>query len=603
MGRLLPGESIAEAGVKMKSIAPEVTRATVPQNWDPEGQKEYLKRSFELAPAGTGFSATAARYRPALYTLMAAVGLVLLIACANIANLMLARATARQREISVRLALGASRLRLVRQLLTESLLLSFAGAAGGLVFAVWGGGVLVQLLSTAQYELQLDARPDWNVLAFTAMVAAATGLLFGMFPALRATSQKPNDVLKERARGAVSGSTRFHLGKALVVAQVGLSLMLLVGAGLFLQTLRNLLTVDAGFDRRALLVVNATILPARVPKEQRVELFERVLDRVRTIPSVLTASASELTPVSNFVWNEDVHPEGYQPKNSSGDTLVYFNRVTPGYFQTMRTALTAGRDFEARDNRTGPRVMVIGQATARHFWPGQNPLGKVVRLDRPGERGKQDTYQVIGVVSDVKYQQLTEKPLMTGYVAAAQNDDPRPSMSYEIRTTAVRKIVVSGVRAAIAGVDRNISLEFRTMETQIADSLMQQRLLALLSAFFGFLALCLAVTGLYGVVAYITTRRRNEIGIRVALGARYSSVLRLVLGDVALMLAAGVVLGTAGALAAGRLVESLCYGVSPADARVLAAAAFVLGIATTGAGYLPARRAARMDPMAALREE
>jgi hypothetical protein len=251
-------------------------------------------------------------------------------------------------------------------------------------------------------------------------------------------------------------------------------------------------------------------------------------------------------------------------------------------------------------------VIILGQEAARHFWPGENPIGKVVRIERGGEPGKQDAFQVVGIVRDVKYEQLGESTLMTGYIPVAQSDDPSPNINYEVRIaegSRPAESIAGDVRAAIAGIDRGISLDFASMETQVSDSLLGQRLLALLSAFFGLLALCLAVTGLYGLVTYMTTRRRNEIGIRVALGARYGSVLRLVFVDVAWMLGIGVIAGIAASLAIGRVVASLCYGITPADIRVLGASVFVLAVTTGVAGYLPARRAARMDPIAALREE
>ncbi|HUO29306.1 MAG TPA: ABC transporter permease [Bryobacteraceae bacterium] len=598
LGRLKPDESIQQATAKMRALAPEVDRATLP-NWDADGQREYLQRSFELVPAAAGFSETGNDYRKALFTLMAVVGLVLLIACANIANLLLARAAARQREISIRMAIGAARRRVMRQLLSESLLLSVLGAAGGLLFAVWGSRLLVHLLSKASNELQFDTAPDWRVLAFTMGIALLTGLLFGLAPAMRATRVSPNEVLKEHGRGTAGG--RSALGRALVTGQVALSLMLLVGAGLFLGTFRNLLNTNLGFTSHNVLLVEAAVMQANVPPKQRPALYRQIVERLRTIPGVAAASSSALTPISGSFWNNNVTPEGYRSKGKE-DVLVYFNRVSPGFFETMRIPLVLGRDFTEHDDLGAPRVMIINETAAHRFFGKHSPLSKTIGV--PGDKpGKQDIYQVIGVVKDSKYGWVAEAMRPLGYFACAQDDSPWPGLDFEIRSGESMATLVPSVRGAFEEVNRGISLEFRNFETQIGESLIQPRIVALLSAFFGGLAVLLAMIGLYGVTSYGVARRQSEIGIRMALGAQPASVVWLVLRDVAAMLALGTVLGLGASLAAGRLVASLLYGVKPDDAAPLALAAVVLAIATGIAAYLPARRAARLDPMAALREE
>jgi predicted permease len=600
LGRLLPGETRQQADAMMKALAPEVNRATLPPDWDADGKREYLQRSFGLRPAATGFSETGKHYRTALFTLMAVVGLVLLIACANIANLLLARAAARQREISIRMAIGAARRRVMRQLMSESLLLSVLGAAGGVLFAVWGSRLLVRFLSKTGSELQLDTAPDLRVLAFTMGIALLTGLLFGLAPALRATSVSPNNVLKEHARGMVEG--RFGLGRALVTGQVALSLMLLVGAGLFLGTLHNLLSADLGFSRHNVLLVRVGLLQTNVPKAQRPRVYGEILERLRAIPGVVSASSSALTPIGNSMWNNVVSPEGYSSKGKF-DTLVYFNSVSPGYFATMRTPLLLGRDFSVHDDGGAPKVMLIDESTARKFFGHTNPIGKTIGAESDERPGKQDVYQVIGMVKDAKYAAVDEALTLTVYVASTQVTDPGPEVNFEIRSQRPVETFVPAVRAAIGELNRGISLEFRNFETQVNESLLQARMVALLSAFFGSLALLLAMIGLYGVTAYGVARRQGEIGIRMALGAQPGSVIWLVLREVIAMLAIGTLLGLGASLAAGRLVASLLYGVQPHDAAALALAAMVLGIATGIAAYLPAHRAARLDPMAALREE
>jgi len=597
LGRLLPGETPEQAGAKMRALAPEINRATLPPDSKSDFQKQYLQRSLAVRPAATGFSDTGVQYRTALFTLMAVVGLVLLIACANIANLLLARAAARQREISIRMAIGAARRRVMRQLISESLLLSILGAVGGLLFAVWGSGLLVRFLSTAGNELQLDTAPDLRVLAFTMGVAVLTGLLFGLAPSLRATSVSPNNVLKEHARGMVGG--RLGLGRVLVTGQVALSLMLLVGAALFLGTLRNLLNTDLGFDLHNVLLVQADTMQSNVPKEQRPRLYWEIVERLRAIPGVSSASSSRMTPIGRGQWDSEVTPEGYSPKGKD-DTVVYFNRVSPGYFATMRQPVLVGRDFSDHDDLGAPRVMLVTESVARRFFAKANPIGKTIRAEGPGKEG---VYQVIGVVKDAKYAAVDEGLTLTVYVACAQDTNPWPGVNFEIRTERPVETLVPAVRAAIGDVNRGVSLEFRNLETQVNDSLLQPRMVALLSAFFGGLALLLAMIGLYGVTAYGVARRQAEIGIRMALGAQPGSVVWLVLREVTAMLAIGTLLGLGASLAAGRQVASLLYGMQTHDTAPLAMAAAVLGIATGIAAYLPAHRAARLDPMAALREE
>src|SRR5580658_2346864 len=598
LGRLAPGETLQQADAKMKALAPELNRATLPTDWDADGQRQYLQRTFALRPAATGFSETGTQYRKALFTLMVVVGLVLLIACANIANLLLARAAARQREISIRMAIGAARRRVMRQLLSESLLLSILGALGGVLFAVWGSRLLVRLLSKTGSELQLDTAPDLRVLAFTMGVAVLTGLLFGLAPALRATSVSPHNALKEHSRSM--GGGRSSLGRALVTFQVALSLMLLVGAGLFLGTFRNLLSTDLGFSRHNILLIQAGMLQSNVPRTQRPRVYREIVGRLRDIPGVQSASSSVLTPISGSTWNNIVSPEGYSPKGKF-DTLVYFNRVSPRYFATMRTPLLLGRDFSDHDDAGAPKVMLIDESAARKFFGKANPLGKTIRAET--QAGKQDSYQVIGVVKDAKYEQVNEDRLLSAYVACAQDAEPWSEVTFEIRSERPVQAFVPAVRAAIGAENPGISLEFHNFETQVDESLLQPRMVALLSAFFGGLALLLAMIGLYGVTAYGVARRQAEIGIRMALGAQPGSVIWLVLREVAAMLAIGTIIGLVASMAAGRLVASLLYDVKPDDAVPLAVAAVVLGIATGIAAYLPAHRAARLDPMAALREE
>jgi predicted permease len=601
MGRLKPGETPEQAQAQMNSIAPEMNRATLPTDWDAAGRQRYLKRSFWMRPGATGISITGSTYKTALFTLMTVVGLVLLIACVNIANLLLARATSRQREISIRLAIGASRWRVIRQLLTESLVLAFAGGACGLLFSVWGARLLVHLLSTKANQVDISLSPDLEVLGFTAAIAVFTGLLFGLVPALRATGIGPHHAMKENARGTVHGGARFTLGKALVTGQVALSLMLLTAAGLFLGTMRNFLTVDAGFNPHNVLMVEAVVPADRIPLQVRAPLFRRILSELRALPNVRSAASSSMAPVGRQFWNQDAHPEGYQPKPVEDDVLVNLNRVSPGYFRTMETPLVMGRDFSDRDTLDSPKAMIVSVATARHFWGNQNPIGKTIGLDGPA--GKIVNYQVIGVVKDAKYAELNEALLWTGFVASTQEGEPGPRLRFEIRFDGPVEAVVASIRPAIGAINKDAALEIRTLDEWISDALVQPRLVALLSSFFGMLALLLATIGLYGVISYAAARRRGEIGIRMALGAAQGAVTWLVLRDVAFILSIGTVLGVGASLVTGRFIKSLLFGLEATNPATLATAAVVLCVSAIFAAYVPARRAAKMDPMTALREE
>ena len=594
LGRLKPGESMQEAESRMRMLAPQVNRATLQPRW--EG---YMQRTFTLRPAATGFSATGRYYRTALFTLMTVVGLVLLIACANIANLLLARAAARQREISIRMAIGAARRRVVRQLISESLLLSLAGALGGLLFAAWGSRLLIHWISTTGSELQLDTAPDWRVLAFTTAIAVFTGLLFGIAPALHATNTSPNDVLKEHGRGVVGG--RFGLGRALVTGQLALSLMLLAAAGLFLGTFRNLLNTDLGFTAHNVLLIRADVMHTNISREQRPQLYSEVVGRLRAIPGVTAASSSVMTPIGFGQWDSYVDPEGYVHKEKD-DTLVFFNRVSPGFFETLGTPVVIGRDFTPHDDLSAPMAMIINEATARRFFGNQDPIGKTIR-SQSEHPGRWVTYQVIGVVGNAKYSLVNEGSAPTVYLVSTQDTTLRAGVTFEIRSAQPVDTLIPTVRQVIGQVNSGISLEFRDLETQVDDSLRQPRMIAWLSAFFGGLALLIAMIGLYGVTAYSVARRQSEIGIRMALGAQPGSVVWLVLREVAMVLAVGSVLGVTASLEAGRLVAGLLYGVKSDAVAPLAIAALILLIAAGIASYLPAHRAAHLDPMAALREE
>jgi putative ABC transport system permease protein len=599
IGRPKPGTSPAQAAARLKTLAPEIFRATLPPNMKPDDQAEYLNNTFETLPVANGISDLRQSYQRALTILMGITGLVLLIACANVANLLLARSASREREIAIRIALGLGRGRLMRQLLTESLVLSLTGAALGILFAHWGARLLVRFLSTTNNHVFLDLTIDVRVLSFTGGVAILTGLLFGLAPAWRGTRVDPQSAMKANARGVIEGS-RFGIGKALVVAQVALSLLLVVGAGLMLTTFFKLETIDTGFEREHILLTNVDLRNGQYPPERQAAAFKEMLDRLRSLPGVLSASISEMTPISGWRWSQNLQIEGYTVK-SREDTNVFLNRVGDRFFETLGTAFLAGRDFNAHDTLHSPQVAIVNQTLARKFFASQSPIGGRFRIESGTKLG--DPVEIVGVVKDAKYRDLRDEAPPTAYLAATQGPFYMQSANFELRVAGAPTSLIPGVKSAIAEVNPGVSLQFTTLSTQVDESLTRERLLATLSGFFGALALLLATIGLYGVMSYNVARRRNEIGIRMALGAEQSRVLNMVLGEVAILIAVGIVIGLGTVLATTRFIASFLYGIKSHDATTLFLASGVLALVAAVAGFLPAYRASRLDPMAALREE
>jgi putative ABC transport system permease protein len=533
-------------------------------------------------------------------TFMVVVAVVLVIACAYIANLVLARASARRHEMSVRLALGASRVRLTRPLLAESLLLSGCGAALGMVFARWGSGLLVRQLSTSTNTVFLDMGIEWRVLGFTALVAVATALLFGTAPALRASRVKPNEALKERGRG-VAGDARFGLGNVLVVVQVALSLILLVAAGLFMRTFSSLANVNLGFDRNPLLVVNVNALRTGLEPAQRPELYERLRQAAAGVPGVASAAASAVTPVSGSTWQfavERIDDRAVPDK----DRGVYVNLVSADWFRTYGTPLLAGRDFTDRDTKAAPQVAIVNEAFARTFTNGQNPVGHHLRQPEFPDRPAVDQ-EIVGYVKDAVYRSLRAPVPPTMYVPIPQQAQPPSGISISVRAAGGSPALLTrSVAAALDGVNPNLSMTFRPLADQVNSSLIQERVVAIMSGFFGGLALLLAGLGLYGVTSYAVNRRRTELGIRMALGAAPGGVVRIVLQRVAILVGTGVVVGGVVSWVSARFVATLLYGLQPQDPVTLTGAAVLLGAIGALAGWLPARRASRIDPARVLRE-
>ena len=601
MIRLQPGQNLEAGNAAIRGVQPQIREATMPQDWRPQDMETYLKEGFSLIPAATGGSPLRQRYRLALTTIMVVVGLVLLIACANIANLLLARATARRHELSVRVALGASRMRIARQLLSESLLLSGIGAlALGLLFAQWGSRLLVRQLSTSTNTVFLSLPLDWRVLGFTAGIAVATAVLFGMAPALRGTRVQPNDALKAQGRGVV-GDGRLGLGNVLVVLQVALSLVLIVAAGLFVRTFSSLARLDPGFDRHPILVASLNAQRAQLEPADRPELFRRALEAAAGVPGVASAALSAVTPISGSTWNNRIElPDG--PALSEKERITYINLVSAGWFRTYRTPMIAGRDFTHADTMASAPIAIVNETFARKFAYGKNPVGTRVRQPGFGGRPTIDR-QIVGYVKDAVYRSLREPVPPTMYIPYAQQPEPPSSMYISVRAAGgPPALLTKPLASALTDVNRDIALTFRPLEDQVNAALTQERIVAMLSGFFGGLALLLAALGLYGVTSYAVSRRRTEIGIRMALGAAPGGVIRLVLRRVAILVGLGVIAGTGVSLWAARFVETLLYGLQPRDPLTVVAAAALLGTIGALAGWLPARRASRIDPARVLRD-
>ena len=601
MVRLKPGQSLERATASLRAVQPAIRAATLPPDTAAFAAGTYLKEAYVVVGAATGSSDLRRRYERPLMTLLIVVGLVLLIACANIANLLLARATARRHEMSVRLALGASRWRLARQLLVESLVLAASGAALGLLVARWGSELLVQQLSTAASTVVLDLSLDGRVLGFTAAVTTITAVLFGIAPAFRSSRAAPIDAIKESGRGTV-GERRISMAAALVVGQVALSLVLVVAAGLFVRTFSKLAALPLGFDRDRVLLVRVDMQRAPIDPGQRVPIIEQALDAVRAVPGVERAAFSLITPIGGGGWNGSFEVSDGVPLTDR-QRRVYRNMVSPGWFATFGTPLLAGRDF-ARTDRTGaPTVAVVNESFARRFLHGANPLGRIAKPVNGLGAGR--PIQIVGVVGDAAYESIRSDPPPTIYTSGLQPELGPPAASFDLHVRAARgspALLARSVAAAINGVHPDLALTFRTLSDRVDAALTQERIVAMLSGFFGALALLLAGLGMYGVTSYAVTRRRTELGIRMALGAPPSGVVRMVLARVALLVGAGVLIGAGISAWASTLVATLLYGLEPRDPATLAGSAVALALVGAAASWLPAHRASRIDPAEVLRE-
>jgi predicted permease len=597
IARLKPGVSAAQASAAVNLQFKQFLQETAGAQASPERLQDIQRANIELTPAGRGLSELRREFSLSLRILMVVVGVVLLIACANIANLLLARAAARQKEFAVRMSLGASRARLVRQLLTESVLLASIGGLAGVLLA-WRLSRMLVLMASAEAEvLPIDVTPNARILGFTLFTSLLSALIFGIAPALRAARLEPNASLKG-GRGGTLAASQSALGKMLVVAQVALSLLLVVGAGLFVRTLINLQNVPTGFNPQNVLLFKIDTATSSVPRgPRRAALFREVEEKVKTAPGVEAASFAFFI-FNQSAWNS---PAFTREQNLPEETsrMVSNNVVGPDYFNAMGIPLLLGRGFGLQDTDKSQGVAVISETMAQRFFPNSSPLGKRFGIDGPNSA---DQIEIIGVVKDAKSVSLTEQSRPMAYYPHAQGSGFISNLV--VRHSGAPEAIIPQIRQAIKQANSTLPVdEVVTLSEHVGRSLVQQKLVARLASFFGLLALLLACVGLYGVLSYAVARRTNEIGVRMALGAQPGNVLWLVLREALALVFGGVVIGLLAALFAAKLADSLLFGLKPTDPLTLAAAAVLLIVVGILASSLPARRAARIDPMVALRDE
>jgi predicted permease len=597
-GRLKPGMSRQQAEAAMNAFwKPILELEAKDLNFSQRLREQFLNRHLSLLEGGRGISATSGQTSAAIVVLMGMVGLLLLIACANVANLLIARATARQREITIRLAMGASRIRLIRQLLVESLLLALGGGVLGLLLAEWTGEALLSFLPSDPSMMGISGQPDGRVLLFALALSVVTGVLFGIVPSLQATKADLASTLKDQASAVVGGGMgHLRLRKSLVVTQVALSLMLLIGAGLFARSLYNLKNIDAGFHTDHIISFAVQPSLSGYRQERMRGLFERLQVNIARLPGIRGASMAEVALLAGDNEDTSIVIEGYQAKEDE-NIIVAQNKIGPGFFATLGIPLVAGRDFTNADGAEAPQTVIVNERFAKQYFGAENPIGRRLRFRRD-----KVSSEIVGVVRDGKIVSLREKPVRCIYLPYAQSQIGY--MTFYARTAQEPSAASQMLREEVRRQDPNLPMfNVITMDRQIDESLFADRLVAALSAGFGALATLLAAVGLYGVMAYMVVRRTREIGIRMALGAGRREVLGLVMKEVVVLGAVGIGIAVLAWLAMGRLIESQLLGVSARDPWVISGATVALALVALLAGLLPALRATRVDPLTALRYE
>ena len=597
--RLKPGVSALQAEAAVNAFWRPILEMEAKEIKDmrPASRARFVNARLSLLPGNKGISGAPREFGMGLKLLMGMVGLLLLIACANVANLMIARATARQKEIGIRLALGAGRFRIIRQLLVESLAISIAGGLLGLVVAEWTGDALLRFLPPDPATQGITSQPDARVLLFAFGLSVLTGIFFGLAPAFQTRRDDVAVTLREQASNLMGGLSHLRFRKTLVISQVALSLLLLVGAGLFARSLYNIKNIDPGFHTGHL--ISFAIQPSLNGYDAaRIRtLFRQLQDNIAALPGVRSVTMATEPLLSGDQDMSSIEVEGYTAKEDESNAIDE-NHVGPGYFAAMGIPLLAGRDFTKSDDANAPKVAVINGAFARYFFGVENPIGRRLRLGSD----KQRSIEIVGVVKESKHSDLREKPVRFMYFPYTQGS--AGGITFYVRTTQEPAALAAMLRQQVQRLDPNLPIfGVKTMEQQIDESIFTDRLVAALSIAFGALATLLAAIGLYGVMAYMVVRRTREIGIRVALGAMPREVLSLVMREVAMLAAVGIVIALAASLALGRVIGSQLFGVSGRDPLVMIAATLLLAGVAAIAGFIPAARAARVDPLVALRYE
>jgi predicted permease len=588
MGRVKPGVADETARAALDVTMNAAVRSTMTV------EKDQSLPSLTLQDGSRGENSAGRMFSKPVYVLMALAGFVLLLACANLANLLLARASSRQREMSVRLALGAGRSRILRQMFTESLLLSLAGGLAGLVLGYLGRNAIPRLLSSS-WETTTNSHFGWKIFGFTAAISIITGLLFGLAPAWQATRTQVSSGLKENAQSATQRN-RNVTGKAIVIVQVALSALLLVGAGLFARTLANLNNSHLGFRPDNLLLFEIQPPRTRYAAPKDIALYRHLEERLTSVPGINSITLSDMALISNSVSNDDFVPDGLSQK-AKDDSSAYTIAVSQSYFSTMGIPIRGGRGFNETDTETSRLVAVVNQQLVKEFFPNVNPIGRTFLSDKKH-------IEIIGVSGDTRYANLRDDPPATFYLPYRQQPEGEQEMTFAISSTRDKASILPPLRDAVASVDKDLPLlDIRTQNEQIAETTKEERIFASLTSGFGVLALILASIGIYGIMAYTVAKRTNEIGIRMALGAQSGRVLRMVLREASWLAAIGVIAGLAVAVAMGRLIASMLYGLKSYDQLTLGGAALFLFIIALAASLIPARRAASIDPIKALRHE
>jgi predicted permease len=589
MGRMKPGISDASARGAMDVLLSNAVRSTMTV------EKSQSVPRFTMQDGSRGEDLNGEKYTKPVCVLMALAAVVLLLACANLANLLLARASSRLRELSVRIAVGAKRWRIMRQLLTESLLLSTAGGIAGLLLGYFGRDAIPHLMSSSWETALIQIRFDWMIFGFTAAVSLCTGLLFGFMPAWQAMHTQVSRGLKENAHSATQSSSNFS-SKVLIAVQIALSMVLLVGAGLFIQTLTNLNKNHLGFRPDNLVLFEIQAPNARYPAPKDIALYRQIEQRLVSAPGIRSVALSKNPLIAGNVSNDDFVPDGLPPEQNT-QPYVDDNVVGQNFFATMGIPILAGRSFDNTDTETSRLVAVVNQQLVKAYFPNTNPIGRTFVSNKRH-------IEIVGVSGNARYADLRKDPPATFFTLYRQQSKSEPSMTFEISAGMEPSALVPVLRDAVAKVDKDLPLlNIRTQNAQISDRTRQERIFASLTTGFGLLALILACIGIYGIMACTVSRRTNEIGIRLALGAEPGRVLRMVLGAAWWLTVAGVLAGLAGALGTGRLIASMLYGLKPYDPSTLIGAALLLIFVALAASWIPARRAAHIDPMRALRNE